>query len=70
MTTVATLPIEGATYPYSIKLTETAKGIRIDVHIYAMEQEAVIKEAFETYLKAKEMAFDNKIPLAPLEDKK
>jgi hypothetical protein len=50
-----------------LKLEETAKGIRISVHVYANDQEQAIEEAFNTYLKAKMTAFDNKIPLAPIE---
>jgi len=58
---------EPVIYSHSLKLEETAKGIRISVHVYANDQEQAIEEAFNTYLKAKMTAFDNKIPLAPIE---
>jgi hypothetical protein len=57
-------------YTHSIKLSETAKGIRIDVHVYANTTGEAIEQAFTTYLKAKVMAIDNKIPLAPVEENK
>jgi hypothetical protein len=49
-----------------LKLEETAKGVRISVHVYSNNEEQVIEEAFTTYLKAKITAIDNKIPLAPV----
>jgi hypothetical protein len=54
-------------YSNSLKLEETAKGVRISVHVYANDQETVVYEAFRTYLKAKMTAIDNKIPLAPVD---
>ena len=66
MTTSAAMP-EASTYSHSLKLEETAKGLRISVHVYSNNQEQVIQESFETYLKAKMTAIDNKIPLAPVE---
>jgi len=56
-------------YTHSIKLSDTAKGIRIDVHVYANSKELAVSEAFQTYLKARTEAVDNKIPLAPKEVK-
>jgi hypothetical protein len=46
---------------------DTAKGIRLSVHVYANSTGAAIEEAFTMYLKAKMTAMDNKIPLAPVE---
>ena len=60
---------ETQTYTHSLKLEETAKGIRISVHVYSNDQEMAIEEAFNTYLKAKITAMDNKIPFAPVENK-
>jgi len=37
-------------YSHSLKLEESAKGIRISVHVYANNQEDVIQETFETYM--------------------
>ena len=56
-------------FTHSLKLEEAAKGVRISVHVYANSEEQVIHEAFNTYLKAKITAIDNKIPLAPVEIK-
>ena len=51
------------------KLEENAKGLRISVQIYTDDGEKAIEEAFNTYLKAKITAIDNKIPLAPVDTK-
>ena len=61
----ASMP-ENPSYSHSLKLEETAKGLRISVHIYANNSEA-IEHAFNKYLKAKMTAMDNKIPLAPVD---
>jgi hypothetical protein len=53
-------------YTHSIKIEDTAKGIRISVHVYANSTGEAIERAFNTYLKAKMTAMDNKIPLAPV----
>jgi len=60
---------ENQSFTHSLKLEETAKGVRISVHVYANNEEQVIEEAFNTYLKAKMVAMDNKIPLAPVDTK-
>ena len=60
---------ENPSYSHSLKLEETAKGVRISVHVYANDSGKAIEEAFNTYLKAKITAIDNKIPLAPVEIK-
>jgi hypothetical protein len=71
MTVIApTTGLEGQIYTHSLKLEETAKGLRISVHVYTNDQEKAIEEAFNTYLKAKMTAMDNKIPLAPVDNNK
>lgn len=60
---------ETQTFSHSLKLEETAKGIRISVHVYANDHEKAIEESFNMYLKAKMTAMDNKIPLAPVDSK-
>lgn len=60
---------ETQTFSHSLKLEETAKGVRIPVHVYSNNQEQAIQEAFNTYLKAKITEMDNKIPLAPVDTK-
>jgi hypothetical protein len=56
-------------YTHSVKLEDTAKGIRISVHIYANSTGEAMEQAFTMYLKAKITAIDNKIPLAPVQIK-
>jgi hypothetical protein len=54
-------------YTHSIKIEDTAKGIRLSVHVYANSTGEAIEQAFNMYLKAKMTATDNKISLAPVE---
>ena len=64
----ATMPEnQGVVYPRSLKISDTAKGIRIDVHVYANSTNEAIEQAFTMYLKAQQTARDNKITLAPTE---
>jgi hypothetical protein len=56
-------------YSHSLKLEDTAKGIRLSIHVYANSTGEAIEQAFTTYLKAKMTAIDNKIPLAPVDNK-
>jgi len=60
---------ENPQYTHSIKIEDTAKGIRISVHIYSNSTGEAIEQAFNMYLKAKITAVDNKIPLAPIDSK-
>jgi hypothetical protein len=60
---------ENPQYTHSIKIEDTAKGIRLSVHVWANNTGAAIEQAFTTYLKAKMTAIDNKIPLAPVDSK-
>jgi hypothetical protein len=62
----ASMP-EQPQYTHSIKIEDTAKGIRIDCHVYANSTNDAIQEVFTMYLKAKMTAIDNKIQLAPVE---
>ena len=54
-------------FTHSVKISDTAKGIRIDVHVYANDRKTAIAEAIETYLKTRERCDDLMIPLAPIE---
>jgi hypothetical protein len=56
-------------YTHSIKIEDTTKGIRLSVHVYANTTGEAIVQAFNTYLKAKMTAINNKIQLAPVEAK-
>ena len=58
---------ENPQYTHSIKIEDTAKGIRLSVHVYANSTGEAIEQVFSTYLKAKITAVDNKITLAPVE---
>jgi len=60
---------ESITYTHSLNLDDTSKGLRISVHVYTIDHEKAIEEAFKMYIKAKITAIDNKIPLAPVEIK-
>ena len=42
----------------------------MSVHCYANNEDDVIDQAFRTYLRARQTAMDNKIPLAPAENGK
>jgi hypothetical protein len=64
MTAEAEIPTQ---FTHSVKITDTAKGIRIDFHVYANDRSTAVREAFETYLLAKVAAEQEKIPLAPIE---
>jgi hypothetical protein len=57
-------------FTHSLKLDDTAKGIRITVHVFANDMKTALKEAFELYGNAREVAKDNNIALAPVEVKK
>jgi hypothetical protein len=62
----ASMP-EQPQHTHSIKIEDTAKGIRLSVHVYANRTGEAIDQAFTMYLKAKITAVDNKITLAPVE---
>jgi hypothetical protein len=52
---------------HSIKIFETVKGVRIDVHIYATDKQTAINEAIATYLETKQKCEKEKIQIAPIE---
>jgi hypothetical protein len=54
-------------YTYSIKLEDTAKGIRISVHVHNNDRETAINEAIATYLQTKQKADKEGILIAPME---
>jgi hypothetical protein len=51
-----------------IKIEDTAKGIRISVHVYANDKATAIQEALGLYLKSRQTARDNHIVLATVEN--
>jgi len=54
-------------YTHDLKLEDTAKGIRITVHVHANNMATAITEAFDLYGGARTVADGKKIPLAPVE---
>jgi hypothetical protein len=52
---------------HSIKIFETVKGVRIDVHIYATDKQTAINEAIATYLETRLKAEKEKIQVAPMD---
>jgi len=54
-------------YTHSVKIEDSAKGIRISVHVYTNNKDAAIDEVIKTYLEMKVKAEQNKIPVAPME---
>jgi hypothetical protein len=46
----ASMP-ENPIYSHSIKIEDTAKGIRISVHVYTNDKATAIEQVFQTYLK-------------------
>lgn len=59
----ATVP----TFSHSVKISDTQKGIRIDVHVWANSSEAAVEQAFEMYMDAKHHAIGAGIAIAPVE---
>jgi hypothetical protein len=56
-------------FTHSVKITDTAKGIRIDVHFYANDSKTTVKEVLDTYMATKREAEKNGIIIAPIEIK-
>jgi hypothetical protein len=54
-------------FTHSVKLSETAKGVRIDVHVYATDRETAINEALQTYLLMQISLKNTGVILAPME---
>jgi hypothetical protein len=49
------------------EVEETAKGVRISVHVYTNDKETAINEAIATYLETKQKCEKEKIQIAPME---
>jgi len=54
-------------YTHSIKIEDTAKGIRLSVHVYTNDRNTAINEAIATYLETKQKCEREKIQIAPME---
>ena len=61
------IPEQAVLYTHSIKIEDTAKGIRISVHVYSNDQQTAIDQTIETYLNTRIKAESVKIPIAPME---
>jgi hypothetical protein len=56
-------------FTHDIKLEETAKGVRISVHVYANNLPTAVSEALDTYKDMKNILVEQHIPVAPMEIK-
>ena len=54
-------------FTHSVKISDTARGIRIDVHVWANSQTDAVIEAFSTYQDCQNLAKARGIQLAPVE---
>lgn len=45
---------------HSLKLEETAKGVRISVHVYTNDKQTAINEAIATFLETKQKVWEGK----------
>ena len=54
-------------FTHSIKIEETAKGVRISVHVYANDRVTAIDEAIGTYEVMNAKLEEEEIPIAPME---
>ncbi len=54
-------------FTHSLKIEDTAKGIRVSVHVYANSLEEANEQAFKLYTLAHDTAEKLEIPLAPVE---
>jgi hypothetical protein len=59
----AEIPVQ---FTHSVKLSETAQGVRVDVHVYANDREIALQEALRTYESMKQMLETDDIPIAPM----
>jgi hypothetical protein len=57
-------------FTHSLKIEETAQGVRVHVHVYANDRETAINQAIQTYDLTKRGLENMKVLLAPMEIKK
>ena len=55
------------TYPYSVRIEQSAKGARISVHCYNRYLELAAKEAIEAYLSTRRQLKEVGLKVAPEE---
>jgi hypothetical protein len=63
----AEVPVQ---FTHSVKIEETAQGIRLHIHVYATDRATAIHEAFETYRDSIAEADSCEYLRAPMEVKK
>lgn len=51
-------------YSHSLKISDTAKGVRFDVHVWANSTDVAIDQGFALYNGAIKRAADMSIPMA------
>jgi len=56
-----------ATYPYSVRIEQSAKGARISVHCYNRYLELAAREAIEAYLSVRRQLKEVGLKVAPEE---
>ena len=60
-------PTTEITYPYSVRIEQSAKGARISVHCYNRFLELAAREAIEAYLSTRRQLKDVGLKVAPEE---
>ena len=60
-------PTIEATYPYSVRIEQTAKGGRVSVHVYNRHLELAARAAIEAYLSTRRQLKDVGLKVAPEE---
>lgn len=56
-----------ATYPYSVRIEQSAKGSRVSVHVYNRHIELAVREAIESYLNTRRQLKELGLRVAPEE---
>jgi hypothetical protein len=62
-------PTSATQYTHSIKVEETAKGLRFHVHVYGNNEDETIETVLRTYEKTIAKFMDHGHKLAPMEGK-
>jgi hypothetical protein len=63
------LPTTTTHFTHSIKVEETAKGLRFSVHVYGNNEDETIESALRTYQKTIAKFMDHGHKLAPMESR-
>lgn len=54
-------------FTHSLKIEDTAKGVRFSVHVYATDSKTALEETFNLYLAARDVAKQQNLEVAPFE---